>query len=42
MFTFKKKPIKIGKLIKVLPGGRHAIFESSVGPVRKEYPLKKK
>ncbi len=31
----RKKKVKIGKLINVTPGRRHAWFESSVGPVRK-------
>lgn len=30
----KSKP-KIGKLIRITPGGRHAWYESDQGPVRK-------
>ena len=31
------KKVTIGKLIRVCPSGRHAWFESNVGPVRKPY-----
>lgn len=30
-----KEPLKIGKLIRKTAGGRHGIFESSVGEVRR-------
>ena len=33
----KKKQVVIGKMIRMCPGGRHAWFESNVGPVRKQY-----
>jgi len=33
----KKKQVVIGKMIRVCAGGRHAWFESNVGPVRKPY-----
>lgn len=28
--------VRIGKLIRVTPGKRHAWYESSVGPIRKQ------
>lgn len=34
-----KVPANLGKLLIITPGGRHAWFESNVGPVRKQYPL---
>jgi hypothetical protein len=37
----KKKEVIIGKLIRVCAGGRHAWFESNVGPVRKQYRREK-
>jgi hypothetical protein len=38
MYTSRMKPItklKIGKLIRITAGGRHGIYESKIGPVRK-------
>lgn len=41
-FLTKRKPAaKIGKLIRVTPGKRHAWHESNVGPVRKELKASK-
>lgn len=36
----KHKTLKIGKLIKVTPGQRHAWFESNIGSVRKPVSVK--
>jgi hypothetical protein len=33
----KKKKVVLGKLIRVTAGGRHAWYESNVGPVKKPY-----
>ncbi len=31
----KKKKVELGKLVRVLPGGKHALYESNVGIIRK-------
>jgi hypothetical protein len=28
---------KVGKLIRITPGGRHAWYESNIGPLRKPF-----
>ncbi len=33
----RKKKVVVGKLIRVTAGGRHAWYESNVGPVKKPY-----
>lgn len=32
-----KSKARIGALIRVLPGRRHALYESNIGPLRKPY-----
>lgn len=32
-----KVKVILGKLLEVTPGGKHAWYESNVGPVRKQY-----
>lgn len=31
----KRKTVRLGKMLRILPGGRHAMFESNFGIIRK-------
>lgn len=33
----RRPKVKIGALVRVLPGGRHALFQSNIGVIRKPY-----
>lgn len=42
MISSKKVKVKVGKLIRVTPGGKHGWYESNVGLVRKPLGADKK
>lgn len=33
----RRPKVKVGELVRISPGGRHAFFQTNVGVVRKEY-----
>jgi hypothetical protein len=37
LFKARHKGVVIGKLLRITPGGRHAWYESSIGPLRKRF-----
>lgn len=33
----RRGKVQVGEVLRALPGGRHAIYQSNIGPVRKPY-----